>query len=139
MAAVTVTAAEVLPLADTIIDKTRNFGATVTAGQAVYLDTSDNEWKLADANLSAAASKLGGIAMNGGSDGQPAAVAIGGTIDPGFTVTVGEIYVLGATAAGDINPVADLASGWYVNIVGVGITASILKLAIVNSEVAVPA
>lgn len=139
MAAVTVTAAEVLPIAgSTIIDKTRNFGATVTAGQAVYLDTSTDTWKLADANLSAAASKLGGIAVNGGASGQPAAVATAGTLDPGFTVTVGTIYVLGGTAAGDINPAADLAQGWYVNVVGVGITASVLKLAIVNAEVAVP-
>lgn len=138
MAAVTVTAAEVLPLSDTIIDKTRNYGATVTAGQAVYLDTAANTWKLADANLSAAASVLGGIAVNGGAAGQPAAIATGGTIDPGFTVTVGTVYVLGGTAAGDINPVGDLTTGWYVNILGVGITASILKLAIVNSGVAVP-
>lgn len=139
MSAVSVTAAEVLPIAgSTQIDKELLFGAAVTAGQAVYKDTATSPatWKLADANLSATAALVSGIALNSGAIGQVAAVAIGGTIDPGFTVTVGEVYVLGATAAGDINPVADLTTGWYTNIVGLGITASILKLVFANSGVA---
>lgn len=138
MADVSVTAAEVLPeVPGTILDNTRLFGATVTAGQAVYLDTTTNTWKLADANSSAATATVGGIAMNGGAAGQVASIAVAGTLDPGFTVTVGAVYVASATAGG-IAPVADLTTGWRTTVLGVGITASQLKLILVNSGVAVP-
>lgn len=137
MADVVVTAAEVLPDASTqIIDVI--FGATVTAGQTIYLDAADgNKAKLADANASAAAAATKGIAMNGGAAGQPGKMAIAGTLDPGFTVGVGSIYVQSANA-GAIAPVADLASGHFVTVLGVGITASQLALIMKNAGVAVP-
>jgi hypothetical protein len=131
MADVVVTPAEVLPVtgsgpgADTQIDF-GTFGTTVTAGQTVYKD-STGLYQLADSNLSIAAAAVTGIALNGGAANQPAAVAIGGTIDPGFTVDPGEIYVLSGTAGG-IAPVADITTGWRTSIVGVGLTASSLKL-----------
>lgn len=138
MADVSVTAAEVLP--DTGTQKVEGtLGATVTAGQAVYLDTSTSTWKLADANLSAAAAAVGGIALTGGVTGQAALICTGGTLDPGFTVGVGSIYVLSATAGG-IAPVADLAQNMYSTALGIGITAAQLKLLIPlgRSGVAVP-
>ena len=133
----TVTAAEVLPAADTQ-KLPVTFGTTVTAGQLCYQDSSDSSHaKLSDADASAATAAAKGIALNGGADGQPGELAIGGTIDPGFTVTVGEIYVASGTAGG-IAPVADLAQGDYVFIVGVGLTASSLKLLMYSSGVQVP-
>jgi hypothetical protein len=136
MADVTVTAAEVLPDAGTQTIQ-GILGATVTAGQTVYLDASTNTWKLADANASALTANCKGIAMNGGVAGQPVTVCNGGTLDPGFTVTVGTVYVLSATAGG-IAPADDLTTGMYTTILGVGITASQLKLQILASGVAVP-
>lgn len=137
MADETVTATEVLPATDTqTVDGI--LGATVTAGQMVYLDSTTSTYKLADADASATTAAAKGIAMNGGATGQPVKVAIGGTLDPGFTVTVGAIYVLSGTAGG-IAPVADLAAGDYTFIVGVGITASSLRLILNNSGVQVPA
>lgn len=136
MADVSVTAASVVKASDTVtVDGV--MGATVTAGQTVYLDANTNTYKPADANASAAAATLVGIALNGGASGQPVKVAIGGTITPGFTVSVGAVYVLSATAGG-IAPVADLASGWYTAIVGIGLTSSSLKLLCSNAGVAVP-
>lgn len=136
MADVTVVAAEVLVDAGTV-KLTGIAGATITAGQSLYLDTTTDTWKLADANLSAAAENLGGVALNSAASGQPVFVAVDGTLDPGFTVTVGAVYVLSGTAGG-IAPVADLVSGWRTSIVGVGITASQLRLKIFNSFAAVP-
>lgn len=136
MADQTVTAAEVLPLSDTqSIDGT--FGATITAGQVVYKNSSDGEWYLADTDASVTAAAAVGIALCGGGNGQPGKIAIGGTIDPGFTVTVGQIYVLSGTA-GAIQLDSDLAQNDWVTLIGVGLTASTLKLNIYASGVQVP-
>lgn len=138
MADVSVVAAEVL--ADTGTEfKHGTLGATVTAGQAIYLDTSTSTWKLADANASATTAAVEGIALNGGVSGQPVKVWTGGTADPGFTVGVGSVYVLSATAGG-IAPVADLTTGMYATALGIGITASQMKLLLPvgRSGVAVP-
>ena len=137
MADVAVTAIEVLKDSGTKFED-GILGATVTAGQTVYKDTSDsNKFKLADANASSTTANVAGIAMNGGASGQPVRVAVGGTLDPGFTVTVGAVYVQSATAGG-IAPVADLATGHYPTVIGIGVTASQLKLVLIGGGAAVP-
>lgn len=141
MADVSVTATSVARITgsgagvDTVIDL-GYAGATITAGQTVYKDT-NGVYQLADANLSAIAAAVTGISLNGAASGQPVAVAIGGTLTPGFTVTIGTIYVLSATAGG-IAPSTDLASGWRTGIIGVGLTVSTLGLVLYRSGVAVP-
>lgn len=136
MADVTVTATSVAKASDTIIAY-GYLGATATAGQSLYLDESTSTYKLYDANSSATTAVFAGIALNGGASGQPVAVATGGTLNPGFTVTVGAVYV-GSATAGGIAPVADLATGWRTSIIGVGLTSSSLALKPYNSGVAVP-
>jgi hypothetical protein len=136
MADVSVTAAEVLSDSGTV-STNGILGATVTAGQVVYLDSTVNTWKLADANDSAATAAGRGIALNGGVAGQPVTVCNSGTLDPGFTVTVGAVYVISATPGG-IAPVADLTTGWRTTVLAIGITASQLRLHIWASGVAVP-
>lgn len=119
MADATVTAANVQPTSSTVAVQ-RTFGATVTAGQTVYEDATDNRHcKLADADDTAATAAAIGIALNGGSDGQPGNIATEGELDPGFTATEGVLYVVSATAGG-IAPIADLVTGDYVTILGVG-------------------
>lgn len=142
MADVSVTATSVAPITgsgagvDTVIE--HGIAAeTITAGQSLYLNTS-NQWAKADANLSAAAAAAKGIALNGAAQNQPIAVATSGTLTCGFTATVGTIYVVSATAGG-IAPAADLASGWYTTIIGVGLTAGTISLPFHRSGVAVPA
>jgi len=113
-------------------------GATITAGQVVYADTADNgDYKLADCDLSAAASVVAGIALNGASDGQPLSVLTAGDITIGAVVTVGEIYVLSGTAGG-IAPEADLANPDYVSILGVGISATVIRIQRANSGITIP-
>lgn len=115
------------------------FGATITQGKACYLDPADGKWKLGDANgASADIRRVQGIALTGGSNGQVGAVAIPpGTIDLGTTLTVGEIYVLSATAGG-VAPVADYASGMSPGIVGIGTAANRLMLDFANADVLKP-
>lgn len=137
MADVSVTAANVAPiLTGSNPTQIENgiFGATVTAGQLVYLDTTTNTYKLCDANASALTSVLRGVALNGGVSGQPAAVGVGGTYTCGFTATAGAIYVASATAGG-IAPTTDLGAGVYTSILGVALTTAIMQLRIINSGV----
>ena len=137
MADLTITAASVVAYAGATIEH-GTLGATVTAGQTVYLDAADSKYKLADANSATAAVRATkGLALNGGVDGQPVAVLIDGDVNPGATVTVGGVYVQSATAGG-IAPVADLASGHYTTIIGIGLAANKLRVKLHLSGVAVP-
>lgn len=138
MTALVVTAANVTPVTGAVTEQGRA-GATVTAGQVVYKDSTTQKYLLADADsATAAAREAWGIALNGASDGQPLTVLRSGDINIGATVTVGEIYVLD-TGPGGIAPEGDLASTEYVVVVGVGITTGRLRVGFINSGVAVPA
>ena len=107
------------------------YGATISAGQTVYLDTADSKYKLADANLSAAAAAAKGIAVTPGVDTGYGYVATGGSIVlVGTTMAIGEHYSVGATA-GDIVPNSDLTSGWYCTDLGTAASATQLDLNIV--------
>lgn len=118
MADATVTAASVATTSTTLT-RAVQWGGTITAGMAVYEDSSDNnDAKAADCTTSAATAACKGIALNGGADGQPGDIAVGGELDPGFTATEGVIYVL--SEAGAICPSADLLTDDYVTIIGVG-------------------
>lgn len=104
------------------------FGATVTAGQVVYLDSADDEYKLADNDSATAAAKVPvGIALNGGADGQPATIQKSGEITVGGTLVAGTIYALSGTAGG-IVPLADVTTGDDVVILGVAKSTTVLML-----------
>lgn len=121
MADLTITATQVLP-DTTSAGKTVNgyCGEAITAGAVVYA-SAGTTYKLADADLSAAAATAIGIALNGGATGQPLIVQTAGspTIGVGASITDGAVYVLSGTA-GKIAPVADLAAADYVTLIGVG-------------------
>lgn len=106
-------------------------GATITAGQAVYFDSSAGTVKLADANASATTAAVIGIAANGASSGQPVSVITeDDDFTPGATLTTGTVYILSATAGG-IAPVADLTTGWYPGVVFIAksTTKAVVKIA----------
>lgn len=116
----------------------RTAGATITAGMPVYMDTTDsNKMKAAKANA-AATSICYGIALNGASNGQPLAVlrAQDSVINLGATVAAGIVYCVSDAAAGAIVPSADLNTGDYTSILGVGINTTHIRLGINNSNVA---
>ena len=142
MADFSITAAQVTAVGTPTI-KNITAGATITAGQVIYKDTLDqNKAKLADANLSDAASQAIGIAVNGAAAGQPVDY-----IDtPGVEITLttgsalgvaGLPVVLSAAVAGNMAPHTDLATGHYPVILGfLGSTGKTLVLVMKRSTVA---
>ena len=135
MADITITAASVVPGGGATINY-GTAGASVTAGQVVYLDSSTGTYKLADCDSATAAARSPvGIALHASASGQPLGVQTSGLITIGATVTAGVGYYLSGTAGG-ICPVADLATGDYPTFLGFATTAAILKLNIQESGVA---
>jgi hypothetical protein len=141
IADITITPGSVVPVAG-YISENGTAGATITAGQVVYLDSSDSKYKLADSNSATAAVRAAyGIALHGGSNGQPMQILRSGDITIGATVAVGTVYVLSATPGG-IAPAApgvtDLVTGMYTFVIGIGQTAAILTVKFFTASVAVP-
>jgi len=136
MSDLSITAANVKPVKDQYFAaKTVTAGATITAGKVVYLDKSDSEWKLADANASVTTAGKDGlaIALNGASDGQALEIQTEGDIDIGGTAALRSVYTVSSTAGG-IQPHGDISAGEYTSIVGLAITTSRLRLAITVAD-----
>lgn len=137
MADITVTAADV-GLADTgVVTQTVQVAVAVTQGQVGYLDTTESKYRLADADLSSAAASAAGIFLTPAAIDGYAVIATIGPVDVGATLTVGETYVVSGTAGG-IAPIADLATGDYVTILGIATAAGKLQLDISASGAQVP-
>ena len=128
-AAISITAASVVGLEGT--KEQRIAGGTITAGQVVRLSGAN---VIAAVNDTAANAAAYGIALNGGGSGQPIAVQRDGDITIGGTVAVGKIYALGT--AGGIIPVDDIAGSEFITIIGVGISATAIRLSIKAGGVA---
>ncbi len=133
MAAIAITAANVIPSTAAILT-TEIAGGTITAGESLYKDPADQKVKLFKANSGTPAIALFyGIAMCNASAGQkivvctkdngiPGSPATG--LNIGATLTVGQVLIGGATAAGDIAPVADNTTGWVCQPIGVCVAAA---------------
>lgn len=136
MVDLSITASEVQPgTTDATFDQ-GTAGATITAGQTLYIDTSDsNKLKLGDCDSATAAVRTcAGIALHAALSGQPIRYQTGGSITIGATaaMTVGHTYLLSDTAGG-IMPSADLEAGDYTSILGVATSTSVLLIRILNS------
>ena len=106
------------------------YGATISAGQSVYLDAADSKYKLADANSTAAIAVIKGIAMTPGVDAGYGYVATAGSIIlVGTTAAIGTTYYVGQTA-GSIVPDSDLTTSDYVSRIGTAASATQIDLAI---------
>jgi hypothetical protein len=134
MADISITAANVVAGSDAVRES-GTAGATVTAGQLVYLDTSDMKYKLADSNGAAALRVPNGIALNGASNGQPLVIQKGGDITIGGTLTAGIPYFLSDTPGG-LCPLPDIGTGEYSCIIGIAKSTSVLAVNIQPSGVA---
>ena len=127
MADVTFTATAIKPAAGT--QKRRvTFGATITPGKVLYLDNSDNKYKIADCT-DAAKDAASAFALSSGADGQPGMIMESGDLTCDG-LTAGTVYVLSAT--GNICPVADLSLATdYCTVVGAASSATNLKVSFV--------
>lgn len=105
-------------------------GATITAGQALYIDTSDsNKLKLADSNGASPANTVAGIALHASLSGQPISyVSTDTAFTFGGTVSAGDTIWLSNTAGGLTKTFADLATGSTVIVVGVAATTTTMNL-----------
>jgi hypothetical protein len=127
MADISITAANVIASATAVVRKEYNFGAAVTAGQLVYLDT-NNKWQLADADAAVTGNgitDLRGIALAGGANNQPAAVVTEDSdFTPGGTLTNGTA-VYGSDNAGAVTHDVPSTSSFPVSL---GIAKSTSKM-----------
>ena len=129
MAAISITAASVLKSSTGQVS-VGTAGATITAGQAVYIDTSDsNKIKLADANGTTPATTFAGIALNAASSGQPVSYCTNDTagFTIGATVLAGDTIWLSPTAGGLTKTIGDLSGGLAI-VVGVMLTTTTMNL-----------
>ena len=135
MADITVTVANVLRVDGTT--GTGTAGATITAGQPLYADSTDSgKLKLADADAAASADSVG-VALHGSLTGQPVKYQASGQITIGGTVVVGEVYCV-STTAGGVAPDADVIAGDYRTILGVGTSATVITLKLFTSGAQIP-
>ena len=127
MADISITAANVVKGSNAVVEP-GTAGATITAGQVVYKDAADGKYKLADADSATAAAKAPrGIALNGASDGQPLSIIRSGDVTIGATLTAGTAYYC-SPVAGGICPLADVASGDDVVLLGLAKSTSVLAV-----------
>lgn len=131
MADLTITAASVVAGAGATT-RSGTAGATITAGQVVYLDSATGTYKLADADGAAALRSPAGIALHASLSGQPLKILTEGPITIGATVVAGVAYYLSPNAGG-ICPVADLLAGDYPTILGIATTTAIIDVKIHES------
>lgn len=135
MAAIAITAANVLASAAAVFSREYSFGyAAATAGQLVYRNSS-NQWALVDldGNLGTGLNDFRGITYNGGGLNQPAVVV---TSDPDFTPggTVSNgLVVYGFTTAGAISFADIPTTAAYPVVVGIAKSATKMNLNIFAS------
>jgi hypothetical protein len=108
-------------------------GATITAGQAICRDATTGKMVLSDAD-GTNIKRCDGIALNGAAADQPIAYQRAGDVTLGSVLTAGQAIYLAPTAGG-IGPLADVAGGDDVVLIGIAKSASVLKIAIVNPGV----
>lgn len=114
---------------------TAEAGAAITAGDAIYIDSTDSDKaKLADVTTSSATAKVAGVALCDAAIGNTVVYAKpNAIIDMGITFTVGVTVVL--SAAGAVAPHTDLATSDYISIIGVPSAADSIKLVLHNSGI----
>lgn len=111
-------------------------GATITAGQALYLEAATTTYKLADCDSATAEVRSpAGIALHASLSGQPITLQTAGDITIGATLAAGVAYYLSPNAGG-IAPVADILSGDYPVLLGLAKSTTVITLKIQEAGVA---
>lgn len=107
--------------------RTGTAGATIAAGDVLYLDSATSTLKLALADTAAKSAAVG-IALDGAATGQPVVYLAAGGINPGAAVTVGVYYCVSDNAAGKIAPIADISATFYPTGLGFATTTSRIEV-----------
>lgn len=106
--------------------ETGTAAVAVTAGQAVYLDSTTHTYKLSDSNATGAKSARG-VALNNAAANQPLTIQKSGPITIGGTLVKGTNYCQ-STTPGGICPQADITTGGDVVVLGVATSTTVLQL-----------
>ncbi len=133
MADLSITAADVVAGANAQIGR-GTAGATIAAGELIYRHATNKTLLLADANSASSTVTVEGMALHAATANQPVAWVADGDVTVGNILTVAATYILSANA-GKVCPVADLASGSWLSLVGFGKSATVLTIKRVNSGV----
>lgn len=126
MADLTITAASVAKGTNASVVSSYLAGASITAGQSVYLDSVTNTIKLADADALASSAAVG-VALNNAASGQPIVYQRSGNITIGSTVAVGVAYYV-STTAGGICLESDLSTGDFPHFLGFATSTTVIAL-----------
>lgn len=103
-------------------------GATIVAGNTLYVDTATSTLKLADSNGTTPANSLTGMALNGGGSGQPISyVTSDASLNIGVSVTSGAVVYLSDTPGAVTATYSDIAAASTVIVLGVGNTDGTLN------------
>lgn len=140
MADIVYTDTNVLRYGNGGVYRTVQYGEAITAGQAVYESTTDQKFYKADATdpLKPATTTQLAIAVTTGSVDQQGVVArANAQLDFGANVlTPAEVYVVSSAAPGGIAPVADLAIGSDLSIIGYALNDQVLNFSMNVTNVA---
>ncbi len=68
------------------------------------------------------------IAVNNAALNQPISYQSSGQITIGATVVTGGIYIVSGTASGGIAPAADVAAGWFTDVLAIAISTTVLQI-----------
>lgn len=128
MADITITPSAVIPSTVALARRRRAIaGATIAAGEEIYLDTADsNRAKLADANAATALIRTAiGLALNSASSGQPVDYIVE---DDDLTIGTHGITIngaiIGSGTPGKLAPIADNATGIFTRLCAIAKTAT---------------
>lgn len=136
MAALTVTAANVKAGPAAVRNTNFNAGAAITAGQSIYLDSS-NLWQLASTATPGTTVPTAIAASNAAAGQRVDAILSDAAFTHGLTGVVAGDTIWGGSAAGTLtNTPADNVATNYVTIVGIAISATQMKLLPLTSGVA---
>ena len=134
MADLSVTAGSVQPAEDAVV-RYYTAGATITAGQPVYVNSVTG--RVHPAAAAAAGSdelaRAVGIAVAGGGETQRIGVQVSGDITIGGTCASGLVYIVSGTAGG-ISPHTDAttpATTELCTVLGVGISTTKIRIGII--------
>lgn len=114
--------------------RTADAGIAITAGEAIYID-SNGLAQLCEKDQTSVIAAFEGIALNDAGVSQPVTYQVAGVVDLGAIIAAGVIYVVGA-GPGGIAPSADISTGNFVTIIGVGLNTTNIQIGINRSGVA---
>jgi hypothetical protein len=136
MSDLSITAASVLAVASTAKTEPGTAGEAITRGMACYKSSTTGKWMKADADSATAEARTAaGIALCDAGDAQPIFMQTAGNITIGATLVANTAYYL-SSGAGGICPLADVGTGEYMQLIGIAISTSVLKLSFLATGVA---